>query len=307
MTNIIPQTAKFLTRPNTMNKINLQENTRDFNDTYGIQNSQRLLKTNKQKSVANFRSTSMNAGPFSVHQQLINQEGNNFSMNPNLSQKIFKLNSHNNEIIEDFARNPVSYRFKNNKQNLRKIFTRNLKKIEDKTLDFAKSNTKNRYYLNREYKNYDGFDGYTMPKIEGLYSKKRGSSASLQNFNSGNEKFNKNYEKLLNSLQFNSPRGANKDNEKQMLEICKKENNNLKQIIKNQIKIPLPIPVSMKDNHKVTNIHVGRKIIISRDRKKETSIQAPIQNVRKGIGETTHVPHVEGNTFITNLNRNNYT
>ena len=57
----------------------------------------------------------------------------------------------NNEIIEDFARNPVSYRFKNNKQNLRKIFTRNLKKIEDKTLDFAKSNTKNRYYLNREF------------------------------------------------------------------------------------------------------------------------------------------------------------
>jgi len=246
----------------------------------------------KHKSSNHFRSTSMNSGPFSLKQN--NNNLNNINLFPNSLAhlaKSVKFNPHNNEILSKFRRKSTSVRFQN--EDGFKTFQKNLKNIENSTEKdkFLKSQTKKTFYLNRTNKNYDGFDGYSIPKV-----KERCATAKLNVNDTNNLYYNKNYEKLLNTLIC---KNKQEEEEKNLEKLCEKENNKLKSIIKCQIKFPI-----LQMESKVSEIHVGPKIIFGKDHIKKEASKTVQQ---KQLVETTHVPHVEGNTFVTTLNRNNHT
>jgi len=320
---------------------NQQENAYNYNINVNFNNNDNDNNSNqvekqaqhnsffKHKSQNHFRSTSMNCGPYSNQQKynvqsnkvnkLINKNAdekaynpffppsnnsgnpfanNNISHSKSNSKSTTKFNRHNNEIINDFRRKSETIQYKPDKP-FSKTFTNNLKQIEIKSNKdiFTKTKTIKRYYLNRDHKNYDGFDGYSIPKLQ-----KRCSTALVGGKTSF---YDKNYQKLINSILCKNKKIDNNEEEKlvdkleDIEKICEIENNNIKSIIKSQIKIPI---IHMKENPTFSKIHVGPKIIFSKDHlNKGTS-----KTVQKSV-ETSHIPHIEGSTFVTNLNRNNYT
>ncbi len=300
---------------------------KDLNNNNEFKDGASIVKNNNYFSNTHkhMRSTSMNSGPFSSHQNFNkkskenlgelapatpNAGGGNGTQGINLypnslgnMAKLIKFNPHNNENMDNFRKKSISYRFKNDREST-KTFLKGLKDVDKQTSKeiFSNSQTKKTFYLNRKNNNYDGFEGYSIPKVH-----KRNNSASKEKKDLSNKDvilFNKNYQKLLNSIvsKTNLKQIDPEEEEKVVEKLCEEENSNLKKVIKDQKKVPIR---KNKENPKTSHIYVGPRIFFGKGNlinKLEKS--KPMFNQ---IAETTHVPHVEGNTFITNVHKNNYT
>jgi len=225
---------------------------------YNTNNIKQMIK--KQQHT---KSTSLNTGPFSIHQLAYRLQ----SARPKTSTS-HHYNAHNKKIIKSFQKNINSSKkseklIKTLNQKFPESYLEIMKDLEKTTKNnnFTTTKINNNFFLERKKNKYDGFESFNVPKVENR------CSTAGQHRPVYKDLYGKNYSRLVSAVTIKHNANDDIENEKVIENYCKQENQKLQRIIQGNNKInelSRGVKLSNLMTPSIQNIISAPKIMIKR-------------------------------------------